>query len=92
MSYLDGKNVPGSLSPYTVWVNVCGGVLGIDYREINKFISVYNKKQLYKYVAFWSWFSEELFDDPDYIHGFSALWNDHNTNMCKVLKIGGHYD
>lgn len=92
MSYLDGKNVPGSMSLYTVWLNVSGGVLGVDYQELNKYIRVYNQKKLDRYVAFWPWYSEELFDDADYIHGFSVLWNQDNANMRKVLTIGGHYD
>lgn len=91
MSYLDGKNVPGSKSPYTVWLRGgTGFVLGIDYQELNKWISVYNKKHLERYVDFWPWFSDELFDDADYIHGFCAIWNNNNINMRKVLTIGGH--
>ena len=93
MSYLDGKNVTGSMSPYTVWLRCGAGfVLGIDYQKLNKYIAVYNKKKLGRYVDFWPWYSEEVFDNPDYIHGFSALWNQDNANMRKVLAIGGHND
>ena len=89
MSYKDGKNVPGSYSPYTVWLKSGNSVLGVDYRELNKYILKYNKKGLYKYVDFWNWLSYEMFDDStcSIVSGFSALWNDKNINMTQVVMI-----
>ena len=92
MSYLDGKNVPGSMSPYTVWLRGGAGVLGIDYRELNKYIYTYNTQGLYKYLSFWAWFSKELFDDYAHISGYSVIWNRKNINMRKVLDIEGEDD
>lgn len=87
MSFRDGKNVPGSQSPYTVWLKAGGSVVGVDYRELNKYIRIYNKKHYNRYFDFWAWYSSEEYGDAFYIDGFSALWNDHNTNMERVLPI-----
>ena len=87
MSYLDGKNVPGSHSPYTVWLRLyTGGVVGIDYRNLNDYIRLYNHRY-YKYCDFWSWLSYEAFNDEYCVTGFSVLWNEHNINMRKVAQI-----
>lgn len=86
MSYIDGKNVPGSRSPYTVWLRACGHVVGIDYQELNKYIREYNRRGYNRYFEFWSWFSNEC-DDIGDVDGFSVLWNEHNANMNKVLPI-----
>lgn len=80
------KNIPGSRSPYTVWLSRPGGVVGMDYQELNHYIQLYNRG-LYKYVEFFPWLSYEVFGDTDYITGFSALWNDHNPNMKYVEGI-----
>lgn len=87
MSYLDGKNVPGSNSPFIVWLKCTGGVAGVDYRKLNRYISEYNKKNYNRYFDFWPWFSQQEFDDAYYVDGFSALWNDHNINMNRVIPI-----
>ena len=87
MSFRDGKNIPGSNSPYTVWLRAGGSVVGVDYRELNKYIRVYNKKHYNRYFDFWGWYSSEEFGNASYIDGFFALWNDHNTNMERVLPI-----
>ena len=88
MSYKDGKNVPGSNSPYTVWL-ICegsAGVVGIDYRTLNDYIRLYNSRH-YKYVDFWNWLSWEAFNDDYSVTGFSVLWNDKNPNMSQVIGI-----
>lgn len=88
MSYIDGKNVPGSRSPYTVWLRHSGGfVVGISFYKLNDYIQKYNRKGFYKYFEFWSWFSYMEFNDSDAIVGFSALWNQNNANMNKVMAI-----
>jgi hypothetical protein len=87
MSYRDGKPVPGSKSPYTVWLlSEDNAVVGCDYREINKAIRLYNRA-LYKYVDFWSWFSSYVMDNEYSILGYDVLWNEHNVNMSKLLYI-----
>lgn len=90
MSYLDGRNVPGSNSPYTVWL-LSGSfkVIGIDYHELNYMIDEYNRAGLARFVDFWPWFSTEYFNNDDQVTGFSALWNDHNINMNQVHMIKG---
>lgn len=88
MSYKDGLNVQGSHSPYTVWLKHSGGyVVGVDFRCLNKRIKHYNDKRMHMYVNFWCWYSYNEFGDADAITGFSALWNEHNVNMEKVLQI-----
>lgn len=87
MSYIDGKPVPGSKSPYTVWLLAnTNTVVGCDYQEINNAIRLYNRG-LYKYVEFWPWFSHEVLNDEYDILGYDVLWNEHNVNMAKVLPI-----
>lgn len=82
------KNVPGSRSPYTVWLSCCsGGVVGVTYHSLNRMIEKYNKKRMYRYVDFWEWYSYEEFNQIDYIRGFSTLWNEHNKNMRFILQI-----
>ena len=88
MSYIDGVNVPGSRSPYTVWLRSCfGGVVGIDFRTLNKYIKEYNRKKYKQVFSFWAWLSYQEFGSAEYVEGFSALWNDHNINMNKVIPI-----
>ncbi len=87
MSYIDGLNVPGSRSPYTVWLRCSGGVVGIDFRKLNKYITEYNRKKYKQIFSFWYWFSYQYYGDADYVDGFSALWNEHNANMNKVIPI-----
>lgn len=88
MSYLDGKNVPGSHSPFTVWLRHSGGyVVGVSFHLLNDYIQKYNKRGYNKYFEFWSWFSYNEFGDADAIEGYSASWNDHNANMNKLLTI-----
>lgn len=87
MSYKNGAPVPGSRSPYTVWLNCSGGVVGADYRTLNHYIRLYNAKRYNRYFEFWPWFSWLEFNDEDYISGFSVLWNEHNVNMEKVIPI-----
>ena len=87
MSYKDGKNIPGSHSPCTVWLKHCDSVVGVDYRELHRYIREYNKKHYNRYFDFWTWYSYEEFGDASYIDGFSALWNDHNENMSQVIPI-----
>ena len=88
MSYLDGKNVPGSNSPYTVWLRSVNPrcVVGIDYRNLNDLISLYNHR-LYKYVDFWNWLSEEAYFGEYTVTGFDYLWNQHNPNMSRVIVV-----
>lgn len=92
MSYLDGKNVPGSNSPNTVWLRKfpCG-VFGMDYDELNDYIREYNK-EVYKFLPFWYWFSEELhmkgiLPDAHGVVAFDVLWNQGNVNMNKVVVV-----
>lgn len=87
MSYKDGQNVQGSHSPYTVWLKTVGHVVGVDYRELNRYIREYNAKHYNRYFSFWGWYSYMEFGDASYIDGFSALWNDHNENMSQVIPI-----
>ena len=88
MSYIDGKNVPGSHSPYTVWLRQsCGLVVGVSFHLLNDYIQKYNRKGYSRFFEFWPWFSYNEFGDADAIEGFSALWNNHNVNMNKVLPI-----
>ena len=87
MSYKDGKNVQGSHSPYTVWLKHIDSVVGVDYQELNRYIREYNAKHYSRYFGFWGWYSYQEFGDATYIDGFSALWNDHNVNMEKVIPI-----
>ena len=87
MSYKDGKYIQGSHSPYTVWLKHCDSVIGVDYRELNRYIREYNAKHYSRYFDFWSWYSYNEFGDALYIDGFSALWNDHNGNMSQVIPI-----
>lgn len=88
MSYIDGKNVPGSHSPFTVWIRHSGGyVVGVSFHLLNDYIQKYNKKGYSKYFEFWPWFSYNEFGDADAIEGYSALWNEHNANMNKLLTI-----
>lgn len=88
MSYRDGKNVPGSCSPYTVWLRSSSPacVVGIDYRNLNDYITMYNSGAC-KYVEFWSWLSCEAFFDEYTLVCFDPLWNDHNANMTQVIMI-----
>ena len=69
---------------FIVWLRIPGGVIGIDYRELNDYIQEYNSKHLYRYVDFWPWLSYECFEDREEIHGFSAL---NNPNISKVRTI-----
>ena len=87
MSFRDGAPVPGSRSPYTVWLNCPCGVVGVDYRTLNKYIRIYNAKRYNRYFEFWPWFSYGEFHDADYISGFSSTWNAHNVNMEQVIPI-----
>ena len=87
MSYKYGAPVPGSRSPYTVWLNCPCGVVGVDYRTLNKYIRVYNAKRYSRYFEFWPWFSYGEFHDADYISGFSSTWNARNVNMEQVIPI-----
>lgn len=88
MSYIDGRNVPGSRSPYTVWLRSgVGTVVGMDYRTLNKYIDTYNKRGYYRMFDFWPWLSYEEFPDTDAVTGFSAVWNEHNVNMSQVKPI-----
>ena len=87
MIYKDGVKVPGSNSPYTVWLNCPCGVVGVDYRTLNHYIRLYNAKRYNRYFEFWPWFSYGEFDDADYISGFSSSWNAHNVNMEQVIPI-----
>ena len=87
MSYKDGAPVPGSRSPYTVWLNCPCGVVGVDHRTLSKYIRLYNSKRYSRYFELWPWFSYGEFHDADYISGFSSLWNAHNINMEKVIPI-----
>ena len=88
MSYRDGKNIPGSTSPYTVWLHSSApsGVVGIDYRNLNDLISLYNASA-YKYVEFWSWLSFEAFFDEYELTGFDVVKNEHNPNMSQVIMV-----
>lgn len=87
MSYKDGLNVSGSHSPYTVWLKTVGYVVGVDYRELNRYIREYNAKHYSRYFDFWSWYSYNEFGDASYIEGYSVLWNEKNDNMSQVLPI-----
>ena len=90
MSYIDGRNVPGSNSPFTVWLlKNPSGVIGIDYRSLNRMIDIFNREGLARFVDFWPWISAEYFNNEDQVTGFSALWNDHNINMNQVHMIWG---
>lgn len=88
MSYLDGKNVPGSNSPFTVYLRCpyehC--VTGVDYRELNKYIREYNHG-LYKYCDFWNWLGEVCYNGDVHPTGFDALWNYNNANLSRVITI-----
>ena len=92
MSYLDGKNVPGSSSPNTVWLRKFpSGVFGIDFDELNDYIREYNK-DIYRFLPFWYWLSEELhlrdiLPDAQDVVSFDVLWNQGNVNCNKVLVI-----
>ena len=89
MSYIDGRNVPGSHSPYTVWLRRTGGrgVVGVSFKQLNKRIDEYNKKRYSRFVDFWPWYSYQEFSDVDEVEGFSALWNYGNANMTQVHVI-----
>lgn len=46
MSYIDGKNVPGSHSPFTVWLRHSGGyVVGVSFHLLNDYIQKYKIKR-----------------------------------------------
>lgn len=87
MSFRDGAPYRGAIPPYTVWLNCPCGVVGVDYRTLNKYIRIYNAKRYSRYFEFWPWFSYGEFHDADYISGFSSIWNAHNVNMEKVIPI-----
>lgn len=93
MSYLDGKKVPGSNSPKTVWLRKFpSGVLGIDFDELNDFIREYNNKRWYELIPFWECLTNELhlkdaLPDAQDVVSFDVLWNQGNVNMNKVVVI-----
>lgn len=87
MSFRDGVPYRGAVPPYTVWLNCPCGVVGVDYRTLNKYIRIYNEKRYSRYFEFWPWFSYEEFHDADYISGFSSTWNARNVNMEQVIPI-----
>lgn len=86
MSYIDGRDVPGSHSTKTVWLRYSGGVVGIDFDELNAYIDEYNRSRLS--VNFWYWFNWTAPIDVD-VRGFSVLWNHNNSNMRFVHSIRG---
>lgn len=93
MSHLDGKIIPGSHSPNTVWLRVFpSGVFGMDYDTINDYIREYNENEYWKFFPFWWWLTEELhmedaLPDAKDVVSFDILWNEGNANVNKVLTI-----
>ena len=73
-------------SDYVIWLSVYnGGVIGIDYRELNDYIYEFNKGRYYRYCDFWNWLSYECFEDEIQITGLSAL-DQHNLDKLRRIN------
>ena len=60
------------------------GVLGIKAEELNGYIREYNGSYSCGIIDFWDWLRYEKDIDAE---GFSALWNDKNPEMNKLIEI-----
>ena len=67
-----------------VWLRVDFGVTGIEAEEMNEYIREYNGSYSCGIIDFWDWLRYEKGIDA---YGFSALWNDKNPQMNKLIKI-----
>ena len=66
-----------------VWLRIPGGVAGWELDKLNEKIREYNRFY-YRFSDFWEWLS---WDTGESYSGFSAIWNDKNPLMAKVLTI-----
>ena len=79
------------MNEYYIWLRRGDLVEGVDYRELNKVIYKYNQNRFYRLFDFWAFLSFELLGENAIPYsGYSRLWNEHNSNMCKVLAIRRH--
>lgn len=65
-----------------IWVNIPGGVMGFEYRDIEAFNREYKKLEKYG-VDYWNFFNYYFQDDlaGRVADGFSALWNDQDVYL-----------
>lgn len=63
-----------------VWVNIPGGVIGFEAREIDQFNREYKKLEKFG-VDYWNHFNFYFQDELNgrFADGFSALWNDQRS-------------